>query len=87
MSLFTNKENVKGKRSLIIYYSRKGQNYTSQGIQDLSIGNTEVIAKMIQNITGGDLFEIKPVKEYPINYRECTAVAQDELRANARPEL
>lgn len=87
MSLFASKENLKDKKSLIIYYSRKGENYTSQGIQDLSIGNTEVIAKMISEITGGDLFEIKPVKEYPINYRECTAVAKDELRENARPEL
>lgn len=87
MSLFGSKENIKGKKSLIIYYSRKGENYTNNGIQDLPVGNTEVIAKMISEITGGDLFEIKPVKEYPINYRECTVVAQDELKANARPEL
>ena len=87
MSLFGNKESVKGKKSLIIYYSRKGQNYTNHGIQELSAGNTEVIAKMICEITGGELFEIKPAKEYPIDYTECTVVAKEELRVGARPEL
>ncbi len=87
MSLFGSKESLKGKKSLIIYYSRKGENYTSDGIKDLKVGNTEVIAKMIQEITNGDLFEIKTVKEYPINYRECTEVAKKELNENARLEL
>ena len=59
MSLFGRKESLKGKKSLIIYYSRKGENYTSEGIKDLKVGNTEVIAKMIQEITNGDLFEIR----------------------------
>lgn len=77
----------KNKKSLIIFYSRKGENYTSSGIQNLEVGNTKVIAKMVQEITGGDLFEIKPKKEYPANYRECVSLAVQEIKNNERPKL
>ncbi len=72
---------------LIAYYSRKGQNYVGSQIVNLPVGNTEVAAKMAQEITGGDLFEIQTVKEYPVDYTETTHVATAEKRANARPEL
>ena len=72
---------------LIAYYSRKGQNYWNGSIRNLVKGNTEVVAEMIQKAVGGDLFEIETVKEYPVDYTECTEVAKEELRAKARPEL
>lgn len=56
-------------------------------ITNLTIGNTEVIAKKIQGFIGGDLFEIDTIKPYPSDYDETTRVAKDELRLNARPEL
>ena len=74
-------------KTLIAYYSRKGQNYVSGSIRDLKIGNTEVIAGMIKEITGGDMFQIDTVKEYPVDYNETTSVAKEELRAKARPQL
>lgn len=37
--------------------------------------------------TGGTLFEIKPVKPYPADYRECTVQAKKEIQEGARPEL
>ena len=43
---------------LIAYYSRKGQNYVNGAIKNLSKGNTEVVAEMIQSFVGGELFEI-----------------------------
>jgi flavodoxin len=75
------------KKFLVAYFSRKGQNYVNGKIVDLPIGNTEVVAKMIQKITGGDFFHIESVKPYPKDYTETTEVAKAELRANARPEL
>ena len=75
------------KKILIAYYSRKGQNYVGSRIVNLPVGNTEVAAKMIQELTGGDLFEIQTVKSYPVDYTETTEVATAEKRANARPEL
>jgi flavodoxin len=74
-------------KSLIAYYSRKGQNYVGGSIVNLPVGNTEVVAKKIQVMTGSDLFEIDTVKAYPKDYTETTNVARNEKRENARPEL
>ena len=75
------------KKGLVAYYSRKGQNYVNGKIVELAVGNTAVIAKKIQVLTGSDLFEIDTMKLYPINYMETTRVAKNELNADARPEL
>ncbi len=72
--------------NLIVYFSREGNNYVNGSIRNLKVGNTEVIAKMIQETAGGDLFKLEPVRKYSLDYTECTKEAQDELKANARPE-
>jgi len=74
-------------RTLIAYYSRRGNNYSNGRIVNLPVGNTEVIAGKIREITGGDLFEIKTTMPYPEDYTEATHVARDELNGNARPQL
>ena len=74
-------------KNLIIYYSRKGQNYVNGNIVDLKKGNTEICAEFIQKAVGGDLFEIETVNDYSKDYHECTEEAQQELRENARPKL
>jgi flavodoxin len=79
--------NVTNKKCLIAYFSRKGLNYSSGGIVDLKVGNTEVVANMIQKITGGVLFHIESDTAYPNEYQEATEVAKNELRAKARPKL
>ncbi|WP_319226627.1 flavodoxin [Draconibacterium orientale] len=72
---------------LIAYYSRPGQNYVSGIIVDLIVGNTEVVANKIQQMTSGQLFKIDTKNKYPVDYTETTRVAKDELRSNARPVL
>ena len=84
MSLFGNKESVKGKKSLVIYFSRVDENYAVGNIEK---GNTEVIAEYIRDITGADLFKVEPVKPYSKNYKECCDEALEEKRQDARPEL
>ena len=79
--------NVAEIKCLIAYFSRKGQNYVSGRLVDLKVGNTEVVANMIQKITGGVLFHIESVAAYPTDYTETTEVAKNELRAKARPKL
>ncbi|MCH5142663.1 MAG: NAD(P)H-dependent oxidoreductase [Clostridiales bacterium] len=74
-------------KNLIVYYSRKGQNYWNGSIKDLKKGNTEIVAEMIQKAVGGDLFEIDTVNPYAADYYACIDEAQKELRANARPEI
>ncbi|GAT64036.1 flavodoxin [Paludibacter jiangxiensis] len=75
------------EKTLIAYYSRRGQNYVNGKITNLPVGNTEVVAKQIQAIIGGDLFYINTIKPYPVDYMETTDVAKVELRQNERPEL
>ena len=74
-------------RNLIIYYSRKGQNYVNGSVRNLPKGNTEICAEFIKKAVGGDLFEVDTVKPYSEDYTVCTEEAKAELRANARPEL
>ncbi|EHI99086.1 hypothetical protein CDLVIII_2442 [Clostridium sp. DL-VIII] len=78
---------MKNSKSLIAYFSRKGNNYARGKIVNLKIGNTKVLANKIHELTGGDMFEIKTVKSYPEDYTETTNVAKKELRENTRPEI
>ena len=50
-------------------------------------GNTEQVAQIIQQETGGDLFEIAPATPYTDDYNELLNIAQQEQSDNARPEL
>ncbi len=77
--------NVNNAKCLIAYFSRPGNNYVGGTIVNLPVGNTEVVAKMIREMTGGDLFHIEAVKQYPKDYTETTDVAKEELRTHARP--
>lgn len=72
---------------LIVYYSRRGQNYYNGSIRDLEKGNTETAAEYIQKAVGGDMFRVETVTPYSADYTACTEEAQEELRQNARPEL
>ena len=74
-------------KNLIIYYSRKGQNYWNGSIKTIAKGNTEIVAEFIQKAVGGDLFEVDTVKPYAEDYYSCIEEAQQELRADARPEI
>ena len=74
-------------KNLIIYYSRKGENYVNGSIKKLSKGNTEIVAEFIQKAVGGDLFEVDTIKPYSEDYTACTEEAKKELNENARPEL
>lgn len=73
--------------NLIVYYSRKGENYWNGSIKNLSKGNTERVAEFIQNAVGGDLFEVETIKEYAQDYYKCIEEAKQELREKARPDL
>lgn len=72
---------------LIVYFSRPGNNYVGGSIVNLPIGNTEIAAQKLQELTVGDIFKIDPVNKYSEDYHICTEEAQKELRANVHPEL
>ena len=53
---------------------------------EIDKGNTAIIAEMIADETGADIFEILPEEDYyPYTYDELTDVAMQEQKENARP--
>lgn len=69
--------------TLVIYFSRTGEQYTV-GVIDK--GNTAIVAEMIAEQTGADLFEVLPEDDhYPMTYDALTDVAKQEQNDNARP--
>ena len=72
-----------GSRILVVYFSRTGEQYT---VGVIDHGNTAIVAEMIAEETGADLFEVLPVDDhYPMTYAELTDVAKKEQNEKARP--
>ena len=74
-------------RALIAYFSRADQNYFSGALRTVKVGNTEIVAELLEELTGADRFKINPIQPYSPDYNECIAEAQDDQRRDARPEL
>ena len=76
-------ENANGTDILVLYFSRTGEQYNVGVIEK---GNTAIVAEMIGEATGADLYEILPADDhYPMTYKELTDVALQEQREGARP--
>ena len=74
-------------KSIVIYYSRSGENYVNGHIQNLAKGNTEYIAEFLKEDFGADLFKAETTKEYARSYMDCIREAQKELDNGERPAL
>jgi flavodoxin len=72
---------------LIAYFSRAGENYVGGSIRRLEVGNTEIAAKMIAELTGGELYKIEPAVPYSDLHMTCIEEAKRDLQAGARPAL
>ena len=70
-------------KTLVVYFSRAGENY---GVEDRSVGNTEILAKEIIRAKNANEFKINPATPYPADYQTCVEIATKEHEANARPE-
>jgi flavodoxin len=70
-------------KTLVVYFSRTGEQYTV-GVIDK--GNTAIVAEMIAEKTGADLWEVLPEDDrYPMTYSALTDVAKKEQSEKARP--
>ena len=74
-------------KTLIAYFSHAGQNYSHGSIRNLTVGNTEVVAKKINSMIDSDLFYIDTVKKYPDDHMQKIEIAKQEYNEDARPEL
>ena len=68
----------------VMYFSRAGENYDVGQVVE---GNTAVVAQMVAEAAGADLYEIAPAVPYPEDYQRCVDVAKQERLAGARPAL
>lgn len=78
-------ENV--MKSLVVYYSRAGENYFGNSLKNLEVGNTKVIAEKLAKLTNSDIFEVKQVNEYSSSYNKCIEEAKRDQENDARPDL
>ena len=73
--------------SLVIYFSRSGENYFGGELKNIEKGNTEVIAEYIEELDNADLFKVEPAVEYPEDYMKSIDIAKKEQHADAWPEI
>ena len=50
--------------ALIAFYSRAGENYFGGAYRRISVGNTEKVAEMLADLTGGELYKIEQAEPY-----------------------
>ena len=83
---------------LIAYFSRVGNTDFPEDVDAVSsasllrkdgalYGNTQYVAALIQQATGGDLFLIETEEKYPADYDATDRQGQQESRARSRPAL
>lgn len=68
----------------VAYFSLAGEQY---GVGVIEEGNTSIIAHMIAEQTGADLFEIEAATPYPTSHSELLDVSRQERADNARPDI
>ena len=86
-----------GKKALVVYFSMpetdNPQNMTREEenstvvINGKVLGNTQYVAQLIQEMTGGDIFRILPQKPYPTDHRTLVDLAREEQKQDARPTI
>ena len=74
-------------RVLLAYFSRAGENYYYGGRRDLEVGNTEVLARMIAELTEVDVHRIEAAEPYPDSYDATVARNITEQNNDARPGI
>ncbi len=75
------------KKTLVVFYSRKGENHMPGGLQVLEKGHTAYAAEYVAKAVDAYIFEIDTVKPYAANYRECCMEAVQEAKTRSRPEI
>lgn len=90
-------EAPKNGRVLVVYFSMpetaSPDNMTTEEdnsvvvIDGQVLGNTQYMAQVIRQTTGGDIFRIEPAEPYPTDHRTLVDLAAEEQDDNARPAI
>jgi len=74
-------------KTLIAFFSRADENYFGGAMRYVKIGNTEIVAGIMKELTGADTFKIEMKDPYSPVYMTCIDEAKKDKQNNARPEL
>ena len=74
-------------RTLLVYFSRAGENYYYGGRRDLEVGNTEVLARMINELIDADVHRIEAADPYPEEYDATVQRNVREQGGDERPAI
>lgn len=84
--------------NVLIAYFTLSEDVNTEGVDAISgasiimrdgmkLGSCEFVAKAVQEIIGGDLFQIETVQQYPLEHDPLVDQAADEKAQESRPEL
>lgn len=86
-----------GKKILVVYFSMPETDMPDNMTRDEDnsvvvingkvLGNTQYVAQLIQQMTGGDIFRIEPRNAYPTDHKALVDLAKEEQSRKARPAL
>lgn len=76
-----------GGSVLLAYFSRAGENYYNGGRINLTVGNTEVLAGLIEARLECEVHRIEAADAYPEDYEQTVARNVREQNDNARPAI
>ena len=65
-------------KTLVVYFSRVGENSVNGNIEIIKKGFTEILAEKIASLTGAAMYKIEPVEPYPFSYEECVRRSRKE---------
>lgn len=86
------------ERVLTVYFTRAGNSDFEEDVDAVSgaslmeedgklIGNSQLLATMVQNSVGGELYAIQTEKKYPSSYSDTVSVARDEIDSDEKVAL
>lgn len=86
------------KRILTVYFTRAGNSDFEKDVDAVSsaslmeengelIGNSQLLAVMVQHSVGGELYAIQTEKKYPSGYNDTVSVARDEIDSDEKVAL
>ena len=71
-------------KTLVVYFSRTGENSVNGELEIITKGFTETLAEKISAKTSGELFKLEPENPYPTNYEECVKRSRIEDQYNEK---
>ncbi|WP_263091917.1 flavodoxin [Curtobacterium sp. RIT-PI-V] len=73
--------------TLLVYFSRAGENYWNGDRRTLDVGNTEILANLIRDRIDCDVYRIEAAEAYSDRYDPTVARNVDEQNNDARPTI